>query len=84
MCHPSGPSSLTRVFSLTRKKELTTGKAVFDVEFVLLHQQREMNFLKARMDIQGEKMDKVVSMLERLTKVVFASDVGKLDGDGWF
>jgi len=77
---------------VTRQKQLTTGKAVFDVEFVLLHQQREMNSLKARMDIQGEKMDiqgakldQVISMLERLAvKVAFASDVVKIDCDGWF
>ena len=42
---------------MTREKQLTTGKAVFDVEFVLLHQQREMNSLKTRMDAQAEKMD---------------------------
>ena len=46
---PSEPSSLTSVCSVTRQKVLTTGKAVFEVEFALLHQQREMNFLKAKM-----------------------------------
>ena len=36
------------------------------------------NFLKAR-------MARVVSMLERMAvKVTFASDVSKLDCDGWF
>ena len=73
---PSEPSSLTSVCAATRQKQLRTGKAVFDVEFALLHQQREMNFLKARMDT-------VVSMLERMTvKVIFACDVWKLDCDG--
>ena len=64
------------------------------MEFVLLHQQREMNSLKKQMDSQMSflqaRMDshhdqaisnhnQVISMLERLTvKVAFASDVGKL------
>ena len=82
---PSKPSSLTSVCAVTRQKQLTTGKAVFDVEFALLHQQREMNFLKAEM---GE----VTRMLHLLVKnsaqvchtafrVCFVSDVRQLDGD---
>ena len=78
---------------MTRLKQLRTGKPVFDAEFVLLNQQREMNIqkqemkmLKAKIDIQGEKMDtqaakmdEVLSILGRLAnKVVFASDEGEL------
>jgi hypothetical protein len=81
---------------VTRLKQLRTGKPVFDAEFVLLNQQREMNIqkqemkmLKAKIDIQGEKMDtqaakmdEVLSILGRLAnKVVFASDVGRLEGE---
>ena len=77
---------------MTRRKQLRTGKPVFDVEFVLLHQQREMAIqkqgmkeLKEQSERMEEKMDKVMSMLERLAnKVTFASDVGKLESDGWF
>ena len=49
---------------MTRLKQLRTGKPVFDAEFVLLNQQREMNIqkqeikmLKAQMELQGKKMD---------------------------
>jgi len=30
---------------VTRKKRLNTGKAVFDMEFAMLHQQREVSIL---------------------------------------
>ena len=83
---------------MTREKQLTTGKAVFDVEFALLHQQREMNLLKehqqremsslkTRMDVQGDKMDKVISILERLAdKVALQVTWGNLiamTASGW-
>ena len=72
---------------MTREKQLTTGKAVFDVEFALLHQQREMSSLKTRMDVQGDKMDKIISMLERLAdKVALPLTWGNLiamTASGW-
>jgi len=60
---------------VTRQKQLTTGKAVFDVEFVLLHQQREMDSLKKQMDSQMNFLqarmdshhDQVINMLKGLT-----------------
>jgi hypothetical protein len=48
---------------VAREKQLTTGKAVFEVEFALLHQQREMNSLKAGMGEVKAEMGEVTRML---------------------
>jgi hypothetical protein len=77
---------------VTRAKVLRTGKAVFDVEFALLHQQREMNFLKAEMGEVKAEVGEVTRMLRLLVKdaaqvchrvfrVSFASEERQLDGD---
>jgi hypothetical protein len=63
---------------VTRRKQLRTGKPVFDVEFVLLHQQREMAIqkqgmkeLKEQIDLQGKKMDTQSEMMEeKMDKVM--------------
>jgi len=87
---------LTPVCAGTRQKQLTTGKAVFDVEFALLHQQREMNSLKEHqqreMNFLKAEMGEVTRMLHLLVKdsaqvchtafrVSFVSDGRQLDGD---
>ena len=79
---PSEPSSLTSVCAVTRKKQLTTGKAVFDVEFALLHQQREMNFLKAEMGEVTRMLRLLVpaQVCHAAVRVCFVSDVRQLDG----
>ena len=63
---------------MTRRKQLRTGKPVFDAEFVLLHQQREMAIqkqgmkeLKEQIDLQGKKMDTQSEMMEeKMDKVM--------------
>ena len=53
--------------AVTRQKQVTTGKAVFEVEFALLHQQREMNILKEHQqrdtNILKAEMGEVTRML---------------------
>ena len=49
---------------------LRTGKALFDVEFVLLHQQREMNFLKAEMGEVKAEVGEVKADVGEITRML--------------
>ena len=55
---------------MTRKKRQNTGKAVFDMEFAMLHQQREVDILRAGVDNLRAGMGEQRTELGEVTRML--------------
>ena len=61
---------MTWLCSVSRQKRLKTGKAVFDMEFAMLHQQREVGILRAGVDNLRAEMGEQRTELGEVTRMM--------------